>query len=104
MTLYAMNTRTRVLTADPSDNEFGHSLDDCTFVYLRSTSGNGGAVKVWSTYGDFELKIGERVHMINDTGMGHHSMPDHIVVALLTKTELTGKLPAQQKISYWVAK
>jgi len=103
MTLYAMNTRTRVSTEDPSANEFGHTLDGCTFVYLRSTSGNE-TVKVWSTYGDPGLTIGERVSMINDTGLGHRSMPDHVVVAILSKDGLRGELPVQRKTSYWVAK
>ena len=103
MILYAMNTRTKVSTNNPSDNEFGHTLDGCTFVYLRSTAGNG-AVKVWSTYGDPQLVIGQRVEMINDTGLGHRWMPDHVVVAVMTKTGVGGKLPAQKKISYWVAK
>jgi hypothetical protein len=104
MTLYAMNTRTRVSTEDPSANEFGHTLDGCTFVYLRSTAGAGTAVKVWSTYGDPQLSIGERVNMINDTGLGHRSMPTHVVVAILSKDKLSGDLPAQRKIPYWVAK
>lgn len=102
--LYAMNTRTTVPTDDPSDNQFGHSLDGgVTFVYLQSTSG-AGTTKVWVTYGDPRLVIDERVQMINDTGLGHRSMPDHVVVALLTKTGLSGKLPAQRKIPLWVAK
>jgi len=104
MTLYAMNTRERVSTESPSENKYGHSLDGgVTFVYLRSNAG-AGAFKVWATYGDPQLVIGERVEMINDTGLGHRSMPDHVVVAIMMKTGIGGKLPAQRKIPLWVAK
>jgi len=104
MPLYAMNTRERVLTETPSQNAYGHSIDGgCTFVYLRSTSGKQ-TCKVWVTYGDPHLAIGERVNMINDTGLGHRSMPSHVVVAILTKDRLNGELPAQRKIALWVAK
>jgi hypothetical protein len=104
MTLYAMNTRTRVSTDDPSSNDFGHTLDGgVTFVYLRSTTG-AGAFKVWATYGDPGLVIGQRVDMINDTGLGHRWMADHVVVAIMTKTGIGGKLPASRKIALWVAK
>jgi hypothetical protein len=104
MTLYAMNTRTRVSTDDPSNNDFGHTLDGgVTFVYLRSTAG-AGTIKVWATYGDPQLVVGEYVDMINDTGLGHRSMPDHVVVAILSKDGLRGELPASRKIALWVAK
>lgn len=104
MMLYAMNTRTKVFTDDPSDNEFGHTLDGgCTFVYLAST--NGGATKVWVTYGGFHYGVGERVQMTNDTGLGHRSMPDHIVVAILSQAGLVGEIPTgKRKIALWVAK
>jgi hypothetical protein len=42
--------------------------------------------------------------MINDTGRGHRNMPDHVVVAVMTKTGLDGNLPTQKKIGFWVAK
>lgn len=102
--LYAMNTRTAVPTSNPSDNEFGHEVSGgVTFVYLRSTSGKG-AVKVWATYGDPQLVIGQRVEMTNDTGNGHRWMADHIVIAVMTKDGIGGQLPPNSKIALWVAK
>lgn len=99
--LYAMNTRTTVPTHRPQDNEFGHD-HGCTFVYLQST--NGLAVKVWVTYGDPQLKVGQRVSMTNDTGLGHRSMADHIVLAVMKDNAFHGKLPAKRRLPLWVAK
>ncbi len=105
MELYCMNTKTTVSVEDPSSNKFGHTLDGgSTFVYLRSTQSKN-AIKIWSTYGGAdEFEIGQRVHCIQDTGLGHRSMPDHIVVAVLSTAGLKGELPNRRKLPYWVAK
>lgn len=99
--LYAMNTRTMVPTDSPMTNDFGHEAG-CTFVYLRNPNGK---FKVWVTYGDPQLVVGQRVEMTNDTGLGHRSMPDHVVVAVMNADgNVGGKLPEQRKIALWVAK
>lgn len=105
MELYCMNTKTTVSVEDPSSNEFGHTLaSGSTFVYLRSTASD--SLKIWSTYGGAgEFELGQRVNCTQDTGLGHRSMPDHVVVAVLSTAGLVGKLPVnRRKLPYWVAK
>ena len=102
-TEYAMNTRTRVKTMRPYDNEFGHT--NATFVYLEDAYAPGTKRKVYVTYGG-TYTPGEVRHMINDTGMGHRHMPSHRVLAVRYGQDgpIHGLLPAVASLPLWVAK
>lgn len=97
---YPMNTKTKVPTASPEANEFGH---DDFFLYVVNAE-TGKSPKVIADCGSEE--VGSVHPCTQDTGLGHRAMADHKVVAVKNgKTgEVLGTLPKAKTLPYWVMK
>ena len=103
MNWYLMNTRSKVHTDQPQNNEFGHTA--ATFVWLQDQR-TGAGLKVVATYdGGNPPRVGEVLPCVQDTGLGHRSMNAHVVLATRTpEGEQAGVLPARRVLPFWVTK
>jgi hypothetical protein len=102
--IYIMNTGTKVHPTDPDRNDFGHSLDDSTFLVLELAHSPRRGRKIVSTAGPGAgLGVGDVTPVTQDTGWGHRSMRSHRVTAIIRKGDLVGYIPSRA-LPYWVFK